>query len=181
MYHGHRKHLSRRRNMCRCYETHISLYNSIKLVKCIVISHSPSLPLFCRLLSSTSHLSGLCHGGRVRLLVCYFNSLLNPISCCEWYKDRLSVFAYAMEIQSTKKGINLPSGKMERYTLGGSNNFGQTGISKSAGQSDATVIYPTEVPSLGKEAKITTVFGGKDHSLALVDQLGPMLDLGAHR
>ncbi|QKX64150.1 uncharacterized protein TRUGW13939_11323 [Talaromyces rugulosus] len=38
----------------------------------------------------------------------------------------------------------------------GSNNFGQTGISKSAGQSDATVLYPTEVPSLGKEAKITT-------------------------
>jgi regulator of chromosome condensation len=52
----------------------------------------------------------------------------------------------------------------------GSNNFGQTGIFKSAGQSDAAVPYPTEVSSFGKEVKINTVFGGKDHSLALTDQ-----------
>jgi regulator of chromosome condensation len=51
----------------------------------------------------------------------------------------------------------------------GSNNFGQTGIFKNAGQSDATILYPTKVESLG-QAIINTIFGGKDHSLALTDQ-----------
>jgi regulator of chromosome condensation len=32
------------------------------------------------------------------------------------------------------------------------------------------VLHPTKVPSLGKEAKITTVFAGKDHSLSLTNQ-----------
>ncbi|KAH8703319.1 regulator of chromosome condensation 1/beta-lactamase-inhibitor protein II [Talaromyces proteolyticus] len=59
----------------------------------------------------------------------------------------------------------------------GSNNFGQTGIFKGAGQSDAGVLYPTEVQTLGKQWSITTVFGGKDHSLALTDQ-GQCLTLG---
>lgn len=52
----------------------------------------------------------------------------------------------------------------------GSNNFGQTGIFKNAGQSDAAIPYPTEISSFGKEVKIKTVTGGKDHSLALTDQ-----------
>ncbi|GAM33567.1 hypothetical protein TCE0_011r00558 [Talaromyces pinophilus] len=49
----------------------------------------------------------------------------------------------------------------------GSNNFGQTGIFQSAGQSDAVILYPTPVPSLGKGSGIVSVTGGKDHSLAL--------------
>jgi regulator of chromosome condensation len=49
----------------------------------------------------------------------------------------------------------------------GSNNFGQTGIFQSAGQSDAVILYPTPVPSLGKGSGILSVTGGKDHSLAI--------------
>jgi regulator of chromosome condensation len=52
----------------------------------------------------------------------------------------------------------------------GSNNFGQTGIFQSAGQSDAVIPYPTPVPSLGKGSGIFSVTGGKDHSLALNDK-----------
>ncbi|EED22452.1 regulator of chromosome condensation, putative [Talaromyces stipitatus ATCC 10500] len=52
----------------------------------------------------------------------------------------------------------------------GSNNFGQTGIFQSAGQSDAVIPYPTPVPSLGKGLGIVSVIGGKDHSLALNEQ-----------
>lgn len=52
----------------------------------------------------------------------------------------------------------------------GSNNFGQTGIFQSAGQSDAVILYPTPVPSLKKESGIVSVTGGKDHSLALNEQ-----------
>lgn len=58
------------------------------------------------------------------------------------------------------------SGKVYAW---GSNNFGQTGIFKNAGQSDATVLYPTKAESLG-QANIATIIGGKDHSLALTDQ-----------
>ncbi|CRG83073.1 Protein pim1 [Talaromyces islandicus] len=57
----------------------------------------------------------------------------------------------------------------------GSNNFGQTGVFDGAGQSGAMVLYLTEVPSfrkrvIEKDVKITSVFGGKNHSLALTNQ-----------
>ncbi|KAL4746976.1 hypothetical protein BDW72DRAFT_209944 [Aspergillus terricola var. indicus] len=46
----------------------------------------------------------------------------------------------------------------------GSNNFGQTAIFTSAGQSDAAVQYPTKVQAL---KQVRSVSGGKDHSLAI--------------
>ncbi|KAL4738516.1 regulator of chromosome condensation 1/beta-lactamase-inhibitor protein II [Aspergillus similis] len=49
----------------------------------------------------------------------------------------------------------------------GSNNFGQTAIFTSAGQSDATVQYPTKVQALKQFARVKSISGGKDHSLAV--------------
>ncbi|KAK5686877.1 hypothetical protein LTS12_028994, partial [Elasticomyces elasticus] len=51
----------------------------------------------------------------------------------------------------------------------GSNNFGQTAVSMSAGQNDAIVAFPTEVRSFRKQAKLVSIFGGKDHSIALTE------------
>lgn len=52
----------------------------------------------------------------------------------------------------------------------GSNNYGQTAISTSAGESDAAVVYPTKVQSLKGKPKIISIQGGKDHSLALTEE-----------
>jgi regulator of chromosome condensation len=52
----------------------------------------------------------------------------------------------------------------------GSNNYGQTGIFTSAGQSDAVVVYPTKVQSLKGKPMIVSIQGGKDHSLALTEE-----------
>ncbi len=49
----------------------------------------------------------------------------------------------------------------------GSNNYGQTAIFTSAGQSDAVVVYPTKAKSLKQKSKIVSIHGGKDHSLAI--------------
>ncbi|KAJ5279426.1 hypothetical protein N7478_004798 [Penicillium angulare] len=51
----------------------------------------------------------------------------------------------------------------------GSNNFGQTGVSSAAGLRDAIVAYPDKVPGLQTHGTITSVFGGKDHSIALTE------------
>lgn len=51
----------------------------------------------------------------------------------------------------------------------GSNNFGQTAVSMSAGQNDAIVAFPTEVRSFRKQDKLVSIFGGKDHSIALTE------------
>ncbi|RDW93007.1 uncharacterized protein DSM5745_00329 [Aspergillus mulundensis] len=59
----------------------------------------------------------------------------------------------------------------------GSNNFGQTAISASAGRGDATVMYPTKAPAFKPFSKIVTIQGGKDHSLA-VTQDGKCLSWG---
>lgn len=39
----------------------------------------------------------------------------------------------------------------------------------SAGQNDAIVAFPTEVRSFRKQEKLATIFGGKDHSIALTE------------
>ncbi|KAE8349230.1 regulator of chromosome condensation 1/beta-lactamase-inhibitor protein II [Aspergillus coremiiformis] len=52
----------------------------------------------------------------------------------------------------------------------GSNNYGQTAILTGAGQSEAVVAYPTKVPSLKRTAKIVSIEGGKDHSLAVTHE-----------
>ncbi|KAF7588934.1 hypothetical protein BBP40_005012 [Aspergillus hancockii] len=52
----------------------------------------------------------------------------------------------------------------------GSNNYGQTGIFTSAGQSDAVVVYPTKVRSLKRNLRIVSIEGGKDHSLAITEE-----------
>lgn len=52
----------------------------------------------------------------------------------------------------------------------GSNNYGQTAIFTSAGQSDAAVVYPAKVQSLKRKSKITSIQGGKDHSLAINEE-----------
>lgn len=51
----------------------------------------------------------------------------------------------------------------------GSNNFGQTGVTKSAGQNDAIVAYPNKVSDLKRHAPLVSIFGGKDHSLAITE------------
>ncbi|KAL4861448.1 hypothetical protein BDV12DRAFT_191076 [Aspergillus spectabilis] len=51
----------------------------------------------------------------------------------------------------------------------GSNNFGQTAISASAGQGSAVVPYPTKVQVFRHFPSITTIQGGKDHSLAVTE------------
>ncbi|RAL15390.1 RCC1 domain-containing protein, partial [Aspergillus homomorphus CBS 101889] len=51
----------------------------------------------------------------------------------------------------------------------GSNNFGQTAVPMSAGQSDAVVLYPTEVKSFREFSKIVSICGGKDHSVAVTE------------
>ncbi|KAF9889044.1 Regulator of chromosome condensation [Aspergillus nanangensis] len=51
----------------------------------------------------------------------------------------------------------------------GSNNFGQTGISANAGDSDAIVLFPTKVTSLRDHRPITCLTGGKDHSIAIAN------------
>ncbi|KAJ5097502.1 hypothetical protein N7456_008223 [Penicillium angulare] len=51
----------------------------------------------------------------------------------------------------------------------GSNNFGQTGITTSAGQNDAIVSFPTEVRSFRKHGSLASIFGGKDHSIAITE------------
>lgn len=51
----------------------------------------------------------------------------------------------------------------------GSNNFGQTGVSSSAGQNDAIVPFPTEVRSFRNHPTLVAIFGGKDHSIAITD------------
>ena len=52
----------------------------------------------------------------------------------------------------------------------GSNNFGQTGITSGAGESDAAVPYPREVRTLRNCGKITSITAGKDHSLAVTEE-----------
>ncbi|KAL5335578.1 regulator of chromosome condensation 1/beta-lactamase-inhibitor protein II [Aspergillus crustosus] len=59
----------------------------------------------------------------------------------------------------------------------GSNNFGQTAISASAGQGSAVVPYPTKVQAFRHFPRITSIQGGKDHSLA-VTQDGRCLSWG---
>ena len=51
----------------------------------------------------------------------------------------------------------------------GSNNFGQTAVPMSAGQNNAIVAFPTEVRSFRKHAKLVSIFGGKDHSIAITE------------
>ncbi|KAJ6102561.1 hypothetical protein N7486_004988 [Penicillium sp. IBT 16267x] len=52
----------------------------------------------------------------------------------------------------------------------GSNNFGQTSITTSAGQNDAIVTYPNKVPNLKKHGPLVSISGGKDHSMAITEQ-----------
>lgn len=52
----------------------------------------------------------------------------------------------------------------------GSNNFGQTAVNSAAGDSDATVSYPTKVKSLPKGDRIISIFGGKDHGMAITER-----------
>ncbi|KAJ5636181.1 uncharacterized protein N7484_009494 [Penicillium longicatenatum] len=52
----------------------------------------------------------------------------------------------------------------------GSNNFGQTGVTTSAGQNDAIVAYPNKVPGLKKYGLLVSISGGKDHSMAITEQ-----------
>jgi regulator of chromosome condensation len=52
----------------------------------------------------------------------------------------------------------------------GSNNFGQTGVTTSAGQNDAIVAYPNKVPGLKKYGPLVSISGGKDHSMAITEQ-----------
>ncbi|PWY84506.1 RCC1/BLIP-II protein [Aspergillus sclerotioniger CBS 115572] len=59
--------------------------------------------------------------------------------------------------------------KNGRVHAWGSNNFGQTAVPMSAGQSDAVVLYPTEVKSFRKQSKIVSICGGKDHSVAVTE------------
>ncbi|KAJ5945824.1 hypothetical protein N7454_002663 [Penicillium verhagenii] len=59
----------------------------------------------------------------------------------------------------------------------GSNNFAQTGVATSAGLNDAIVVYPTKVPYLQKYASLVSIFGGKDHSMAITE-LGECLIWG---
>ncbi|KAJ5654027.1 hypothetical protein N7490_001030 [Penicillium lividum] len=59
----------------------------------------------------------------------------------------------------------------------GSNNFGQTGVTMSAGQNDAIVPYPVKVPHFQKYASLVSIFGGKDHSMAITE-LGECLIWG---
>ncbi|THC87137.1 hypothetical protein EYZ11_013417 [Aspergillus tanneri] len=59
----------------------------------------------------------------------------------------------------------------------GSNNFGQTGIPTNAGESDAVVVYPTQILGFRKHPQITAIQGGKDHSIA-VSQQGQCLTWG---
>ncbi|PYH92592.1 Ran exchange factor Prp20/Pim1 [Aspergillus ellipticus CBS 707.79] len=59
--------------------------------------------------------------------------------------------------------------KNGRVHAWGSNNFGQTAVPMSAGQSDAVVLYPTEVRSFRKHGKIVSITGGKDHSVAVTE------------
>ncbi|PWY92378.1 Ran exchange factor Prp20/Pim1 [Aspergillus heteromorphus CBS 117.55] len=59
--------------------------------------------------------------------------------------------------------------KNGRVHAWGSNNFGQTAVPMSAGESDAVVLYPTEVKSFRKHSKIVSIVGGKDHSLAVTE------------
>lgn len=51
----------------------------------------------------------------------------------------------------------------------GSNNFGQTAVPTSAGQSNAIVAFPIEARSFRKHAKLVSITGGKDHSIALTE------------
>ena len=51
----------------------------------------------------------------------------------------------------------------------GSNNFGQTAVPMSAGQSNAIIAFPTEVRAFRKHARLVTIFGGKDHSMAVTE------------
>ncbi|OJZ89534.1 hypothetical protein ASPFODRAFT_42787 [Aspergillus luchuensis CBS 106.47] len=59
--------------------------------------------------------------------------------------------------------------KNGRVHAWGSNNFGQTAVPMSAGESDAVVLYPTEVKSFRKHSKIVSICGGKDHSVAVTE------------
>ncbi|KAL4987898.1 regulator of chromosome condensation 1/beta-lactamase-inhibitor protein II [Aspergillus falconensis] len=52
----------------------------------------------------------------------------------------------------------------------GSNNFGQTAIFASAGESGAAVQYPTKVQAFKRFARIKSISGGKDHSLAVTTE-----------
>jgi regulator of chromosome condensation len=74
--------------------------------------------------------------------------------------------------------INIGAGQYHSFAIHksgttyawGSNNYGQTAIFTSAGQSDAVVVYPTKVQSLKRNPKIISIQGGKDHSLAITDE-----------
>ncbi|KAJ5746073.1 hypothetical protein N7520_011255 [Penicillium odoratum] len=59
----------------------------------------------------------------------------------------------------------------------GSNNFGQTGVTMSAGQNDAIVSYPAKVPCFQKHTSLVSIFGEKDHSKAITE-LGECLVWG---
>ncbi|KAJ5728513.1 hypothetical protein N7493_004843 [Penicillium malachiteum] len=51
----------------------------------------------------------------------------------------------------------------------GSNNFGQTGISTTAGQNDAMIPFPSEIRAFRNHGVLTSIFGGKDHSIAVTE------------
>ncbi|KAJ5713306.1 uncharacterized protein N7483_010487 [Penicillium malachiteum] len=51
----------------------------------------------------------------------------------------------------------------------GSNNFGQTAVTIGTGLNDSNVAYPTKVPILKTLGVIVSIFGGKDHSMALTE------------
>ncbi|KAJ6036941.1 hypothetical protein N7540_001220 [Penicillium herquei] len=51
----------------------------------------------------------------------------------------------------------------------GSNNFGQTALTMGAGLNDSNIAYPTKVSILKKLGVIASIFGGKDHSMALTE------------
>ncbi|KAJ5736070.1 uncharacterized protein N7483_001195 [Penicillium malachiteum] len=51
----------------------------------------------------------------------------------------------------------------------GSNNFGQTGISTTAGQNDAMIPFPSEIRAFRNHGALVSIFGGKDHSIAVTE------------
>jgi regulator of chromosome condensation len=52
----------------------------------------------------------------------------------------------------------------------GLNNYGQTGISSKTGESGATVLHPTAIPSLPGNAKVICANGGNFNSIAVTDR-----------
>lgn len=52
----------------------------------------------------------------------------------------------------------------------GANDYGQTALITGAGQQDAVVLYPTEVRAFRDRARLASILGGRDHSLAVTEQ-----------